>query len=133
MRPFDFLLPFRCNGDRQHNRHDKLLQIFQAMAAQLGYIDCCAVFLTVEIVEGQKICHVVIASELEQQNETIWSVLSSCLGLILSDDQFPKTSLKASNPARSFRLKKQMWSFCRQWHCYAEWDSHEFAILLTLS
>ena len=54
MRPFDFLPPFRCIGDRQHNRHDKLLQIFQAMAAELGYIDCCAVFLMVEIVEGQK-------------------------------------------------------------------------------
>ena len=120
MRPFDFLLPFWCIGDRQHNRHYNLLQIFQAMAAQLGNIDCCAVFLMVKIIEGQTICHVVIASELEQQKETIWSVQLSFLGLILSYDQFPKTSLKASNPARSFRLKKQMWSFCTQWHCYAE-------------
>ena len=57
---------------------------------QLDNVDCWAVFLTVEIVEGQKICHVVIASELDQQKATKWSVLSSCLALILSNDQFQK-------------------------------------------
>ena len=49
------------------------------MAAQLGNIDCYALLITVEIVEVQNVCHVVIASELEQQTETKCSVVTFCL------------------------------------------------------